>query len=423
MFIMKNINRERFTETKQKIDDLLTKRIQKIIEKSKTPIVDQNQIDVLNSEIKELDGILSEIVHSLSLERDELNKDFVNIINRKGKKDHVKYELDGKNLHANIKSGDKVKFYDVVEKMNLNHQLLAYIEKSSKQEMDKTLVDNMSDEEALAYYDDLCAKMSDPEKVSNPAKSVTFGYTTVIINACDEQKYLEYLNRYKIALLAVEAKKKALNNLVGSKKNNGLRFRAAKEVARLPIKVEDILLSRDFPIDWAYVKTIKSLEERADYFNNLAIKIAAATKNITTKIQVGGISVLVNVEDAWTFRQCYYENQAARRAILKQNEPSYMIDWKYVNSLFNSKLRADYFENLCEKIDAVKKTDPVEVSIKGRVYIVNKKDKEIFIKAYQEFEINYTKFLKEQKLAKLKLKAEEERRKKEEELSFIKSEE
>ncbi|MDE6142379.1 MAG: hypothetical protein K2G03_07220, partial [Bacilli bacterium] len=258
----------------------------------------------------------------------------------------------------------------------------------------------MSLEEKLKYYNELCAKISNPDIVKEPAKSITLGKRYCIVNECDLDIYIEILNRYKTTLIEFY-----------TAKNDYTRLQAANIFAGQAIKISDVELSK-FRIDWNFVNSLESLEERAEYFNNLAKEIAAAPKTEPTRVPLGKSYAIVNKCDEMLFLQCFTEFSNATRAIKASKNPSYTIDWEYVNSLDSAMKKAEYFEDLCGKIDSVEKFKTVTITFRGRTFTINEVDAAIFSQAMQEFEKNYLQAIKDEKQAEI-ARIEEERIKEE----------
>lgn len=413
MFIMANNEKikERLETEKQRIEKLVGARDQLFIERDN--IADfgekkREKIRAINEKIKDLNQQLREIERKLMEEKPRLQDEFKKITKIKGKKDLLSYEINGEKLTVHVAINSKGKFYNIVSEINLNNELLAYFKENvtikedgivSQFKIGEEEIAKMSLEEKLAYYNELCAKMSNPKIVRDPAKSVTLGKRYCLVNECDLDVYIESLNRYRDTLIELAIQNK-----------DEMKLKAAQILANQSIKVEDAELS-SFHIDWDLVNSFKTLEERTEYFNTLAKEIAASPKIDTIKVPLGkNASAIVNKWDEMIFLQCFSEYSKAKRAIAASKNPSYTIDWDYVNSLESAEKRAEYFENLCGKIDAVEKFETVTIPYRNHSFVINKIDAEIFKQAIGEFEKNYLQAVREKRQEELARIEEEKRR-------------
>lgn len=414
MFIMANNEKikEQFEQEKRRIDELVAARDELFIKRDNITSFGTEKreaIREINAQIKTLNHELSEIGRELTENNTKLPEELKKITKIKGKKDHVTYEINGKKETAHVASNSKGKFNNIVFKINLNNQLLAYFKETvtikengivSQFAIDEDLVANMTLEERLTYYNELCAKISNPDIVKDPAKSVTLGKRYCLVSECDLEVYIESLNRYKDTLVELE-----------TQKGDRTRLQAAQIFASQAIKIADVELSK-FRIDWNLVNSFETLEEKAEYFNNLAKEIASAPKIEPKKVPLGKSYAIVNKCDEMIFLQCFQEYSKVQKAIKASKAPSYTIDWEYVNSLDSALKRAEYFENLCGKIDAVEKFETVTITFRNHSFTVNKIDADIFTQAMQEFEKNYLQVIKERKEAE-QARIEEEKRQEE----------
>lgn len=424
MFIMANNEKFKnmFEREKQKIDELVTKRDQLFIERdniSSTGSEKREKIRTINAEIKTLNHELSEIGRELVEKNTSLPEELKKLTKIKGKKVLVNYEINGEKLTAHVVSNSRGKFNNIASEINLNNQLLAYFKETvtikengivSQFKIDEEAILKMSLEEKLQYYNELCAKISNPDIVRDPAKSVTLGKRYCLVNECDLEVYIDCLNRYIEALVELETQKKDYT-----------RLQAVQILANQTIKVDDVELS-SFHIDWNLVNSFETLEEKAEYFNNLAKEIAAAPKTDTTKVPLGKSFATINKCDEMIFLQCFNEYRKAQRAILASKKPKYTIDWDYVNSLDSAIKRAEYFEDLCGRIDALEKFETVIIPFRNHTFVINKVDEEVFKEAMHEFEKNYLQAIKEKRQAEI-ARAEEQKRKEEEAREALRIEE
>lgn len=401
MFIMTN-NAKKTNKYIEEIDSILELKDETLKKLSETK--DKDAIKSIHEELETLKEELSVIAHAIEEEDTNLNAELKKLTRSKGKKILVSYEINGEKLKAHINENNRSKFNNLVSQINEIKQAKAYYKENgqidltgivSSYKIDEEAVAKMTDEEKVTYFNGLCASISNPKNVKNPAMSISTGNKFAIINAIDEEIFCECLDRYKEALLAVV-----------TKENDRMRMNAIQSVLRQKIKKAPYIIS-SFKIDWDYVNKLESLEEKAKYFNELAIKIHKAPKgDNVVRIPLGESYVLVNKEDEMIFKQCFSEHHKVIKAIADAKKPSYTIDWDYVNSLDTPLKKANYFEDLCGKIDAVPKQTTVEIPFRKHTFIINRQDAEVFTTAMKEFENNYLEYMKE--------KREEEARKAEE---------
>ncbi len=427
--------KERFESEKKRIDELVASRDKLFTDRdniSSFGAERREAIRTINAQIKTLNLELSEIGRELIKKSESLPEELKKITKTKGKKDLIKYEIDGKEFTAHVTQNTRGKFNNTVLDINVNHMLLAYYKETvtikedgivSQFSIDEDAVSKMSLAEQLTYYNDLCTKISNIDIVKEPAKSISLGKHCCIVNECDVDIYVECLERYKKVLIELETQNNDYN-----------RLQAAQNFANQVVKIADAELS-SFRIDWDLVNSFETLEQRAEYFNNLAKQIASSPKGETTRVPLGkNSSAVVNKCDKMIFEKCWSEWVKATQAIQARKKPSYTIDWNYVNALKTAEQKAAYFENLCGKIDAVEKHKTVDIPFRNHVFTINEVDAEVFSQAMKEFEKNYLQALKEKKeaeqarLAEIARKQEEERlaeekRKEEERLAAEKKKE
>ncbi len=130
----------------------------------------------------------------------------------------------------------------------------------------------------------------------------------------------------------------------------------------------------------------KTLEEKMEYFNTLAKKIARFPKTEAVKVPYGNKSCTVDKKYASLFIASYREFTKAKKELKALTTPTVTIDYDKVKSL-DSEKRADYFASLLLEIGKVPLRDDAElVTIDRLSQKVNKNDIEVFKTCYMEFE-------------------------------------
>lgn len=410
--------KEKFEIEKGKIEELVALRNQKLTERNNVSgigVEKREAIRAINAEIQTLNRELSEIGRGLITKKEQLDADLARITsnkNNKGRKVIINYELiSGEKGKIHVIDSNKGRVNGIINEMNLTIMLLEYFKENvkieeegivSKFKIDEEAVAKMTLEERLVYFNDLCIQISNPKYVKDPAKSITLGKRYCLVNECDVDIYIECHNRYGETSIELERQR-----------NNAIGLQAALNFANQKIKIADVEVgTSSFHIDWDLVSSFETLEEKAEYFNNFAIKIASSPKTEPKRIPLGKSSVTINACDELVFMQCYNEYNKLQKAIKARKKPSYTIDWDYVNTLESAEQRAEYFEDLCGKIDAVEKFKTVDIPFRNHKFTVNEVDAEVFFQAMKEFEKNYLQAYKEKQEAE-KARIEEEKRQEE----------
>lgn len=129
----------------------------------------------------------------------------------------------------------------------------------------------------------------------------------------------------------------------------------------------------------------KTLEERMEYFNTLAKKIAKMPKENAVEVPYGKRYCMVDAKYAGLFVACYREFIKAKEQLKEQSKPTVTIDYDKVATLTAEK-RADYYANLLSDISKAElRSDAELVTIDGVSQTVNKNDKDVFVQCYKGF--------------------------------------
>ncbi|MCX4366073.1 MAG: hypothetical protein OSJ70_09935, partial [Bacilli bacterium] len=144
----------------------------------------------------------------------------------------------------------------------------------------------------------------------------------------------------------------------------------------------------EFDVSRVLAKKIegKSLEEKMEYFNTLAKKIARMPKEDAVLVPYGKKSCTVDKKYASLFTAAYREFSKARLELKKLTAPTIIIDYDKARKL-DAEKRADYFVSLLSKIIEVPLREDAEIVSIGRMsQKVNKNDISVFTECYNEFD-------------------------------------
>ena len=315
-----------------------------------------------------------------------------------GKKRLPKYIPNNRTNYVKISSkiehqySNLIKELDSIDKLissydeSLIKKYSAYLEKKKKPSytIDETYVNSLETlEEKAAYYENLAEKISKVEVREKDKEAFTIpGYKKArYFNKEDLPIFQKCFDEYeKIKLLIEEKKQQEIEEVK--------RLEKEKEEQR---KKEALEKRTEFRIDLVKVAKL-SLEERADYFTNIAkqiLKAAQTNPNYPESIFVGKNKYYtVNIEDVNIFKQCFFQLKETLGQMMPK--PSYTIDEAYVNSLETLEEKKAYYENLAEKISKVevREKDKEAFTIPGykKARYFNKEDLPIFQKCFDEYE-------------------------------------
>ena len=144
----------------------------------------------------------------------------------------------------------------------------------------------------------------------------------------------------------------------------------------------------EFDVSRVLAKKIegKTLEEKMEYFNTLAKKIARFPKTEAVKVPYGNKTCMIDKKYAGLFTAAYREFTKAKKELKALSTPTVTIDYDKAKGL-DSEKRADYFASLLLEIGKVPLRDDAELVSIGRLsQKVNKNDIEVFKTCYMEFE-------------------------------------
>lgn len=165
---------------------------------------------------------------------------------------------------------------------------------------------------------------------------------------------------------------------------------AGSQVCYISAKYEELFLTCYNEFDVSRVlagKTNgKTLEEKMNYFNTLAKKIANMPKEKPVSVPYGNKKCTVDEKYAGLFVAAYREFSKAKKELKELSKPTVVIDYEKASKLSNEK-RADYFLSLIKLISEQPLKDDAEVVSVGKLsQKINKKDEEVFRTCYNEFE-------------------------------------
>lgn len=301
-----------------------------------------------------------------------------------GKKRLPKYIPNNRTNYVKISSkiehqySNLIKELDSIDKLissydeSLIKKYSAYLEKKKQPSytIDEAYVNSLETlEEKATYYENLAEKISKVEvKEKNKGLFEKEGYKPLDLNKKDLPIFEKCLEEYEKIQLLIEEKKQA-----EQRKKEALEKRTK------------------FRIDLKKVREL-SLEERADYFTDIAkqiLKAAQTNPNYPKSVPVGKNKYYtVNIEDVNIFKQCFFQLKETLGQMMPK--PSYTIDEAYVNSLETLEEKKAYYENLAEKIYEVKvrekDIEPFTIPGYKKARYFNKEDLPIFQKCFDEYE-------------------------------------
>lgn len=165
---------------------------------------------------------------------------------------------------------------------------------------------------------------------------------------------------------------------------------AGSQVCYISAKYEELFSTCYTEFDVARVLADKvkgkTLEEKMNYFNTLAKKIANIPKEKPVSVPYGNKKCMVDEKYAGLFVAAYREFSKAKKELKELSKPTVTIDYEKASKMSNEE-RADYFLSLIKIISEQPLKDDAEVITIGKVsQKVNKKDEEIFATCFKEFE-------------------------------------
>lgn len=417
-------------------------------------VVSQN-MPKIEKQIALLNKRLITVFNSLINKKEEIIETIEKLKKVDGKKELPKYVPNNRTNYVEVSSKIIHQYNNLIKELDLIDELIScydeslikkystYLEKKKKSAytIDDAYVNSLETlEEKATYYENLAEKISKVEVREKDKEAFTIpGYKKArYFNKEDLPIFQKCFDEYeKIKLLIEEKKQQKIEEVK--------RLEKEKEEQR---KKEALEKRTEFRIDLVKVAKL-SLEERADYFTDIAkqiLKAAQTNPNYPESVFVGKNKYYtVNIEDVNIFKQCFLQLKETLGQMMPK--PSYIIDEAYVNSLetleekkqqeikeqkklenekqetnqikilslpidfayvntLTLKERADYFDHQILTLLNEEAEDKEPIEVEGISCKVSKKSQALFEFCYKEYKKAYE-LLKLQENKELEKKLEE----------------